>query len=155
MGNLNSFKSMILLLALLNILGSCGSNSVEKVNEPNEPAIDISGDDTRKKVNSHTEFGKFPYIHHIQNEGPKPTPGDKVTINYKLIGHGDVVKISTYDMKSPTTTTMPSMDHIKQRPSALYDALFLMSEGDSLTVFSLDTLPVVSHKFEIVLVKIL
>lgn len=87
--------------------------------------------ETRTMVNG------YEYIHHVKNEGNKPKAGDKVQYHVDLL-FGNTVLNST----SQAPAQMELRD-LKQsaKPSPIEASLRLMSEGDSLTVFTrIDTI---------------
>jgi len=85
----------------------------------------------------------YEYIHHISNNTNKPQEGDQVKY-HKLVYKNDTSLLqSTYLLLEPRADIMIPRDSAPSPPHPTYDALFLMSPGDSLTVYQdLDTFPV-------------
>ncbi len=87
-----------------------------------------------------TESG-FRYIHYIQNDGPKPQPGDVVSFHaYQYMG--DSVVFSTRERGRAASVLIPTTEVKSTNPSPIVEAVKLMSVGDSMSVFyPLDSLP--------------
>ncbi len=86
-----------------------------------------------------TEAG-FPYKHHVQSEGPQPQVGDQITYHETITKNDTSVLFSSIKTGQPRVLVLPARATLKQPTPPQYDALFLMSVGDSLTVYqSLDT----------------
>ena len=88
-----------------------------------------------------TESG-YKYVHHVKNDGPKPQFGDQVTYHIVVFQNDTALLSSTYYLLEPRKDVLPAKDKVATPPPPSYEALFLMSVGDSLTVFQdLDTFP--------------
>ncbi len=88
-----------------------------------------------------TESG-YKYIHHIKNDGPKPQVGDQITYHTIVFQNDTTLLSSTYYKIEPQTAILPAKDRVPVPAPPDYEVLFLMSIGDSLTVFQeLDTFP--------------
>ncbi len=93
-------------------------------------------------IQNRSESG-YEYIHHIKNDGPKPKVGDQVTFHNIVYQNDTTLLSSTYYLLEPQTAILPATDKVPIPAPPDYEVLFLMSEGDSLTVFQeLDTFPV-------------
>ncbi|MCB0544398.1 MAG: hypothetical protein KDC70_12815, partial [Saprospiraceae bacterium] len=81
-----------------------------------------------------TEHG-FRFVNHTNKEGNKPQPGETVLVQtYTYIG--DSLMASTQkNFGGPREFTLFTPDRAPKRIPAIYDALLLMSEGDSGTVY--------------------
>jgi hypothetical protein len=85
-----------------------------------------------------TEHG-FRLIKHTDNKGEKPQYGDKVLVNVTTYV-GDSIMGSTWRTGGPREIDLPPADKIPAKGVPVFDALLLMSKGDSCTVFqTLDT----------------
>ena len=81
----------------------------------------------------------YPYEHIVRNEGVKPVIGDKVEY-HEIVFKNDSLVRSTYLNLEPVKAVMPERDKVASPPPPSYDAIFLMSTGDSLiTYHTLDT----------------
>ena len=84
----------------------------------------------------------YKFIHHVQNEGFKPSVGDQVTYHIVVFKNDTSLVSSTYYLLEPRKDILPAADKVANPAPPDYEALFFMSEGDSLTVFQeLDTFP--------------
>ncbi len=85
-------------------------------------------------VKGQTESG-YPYVHHVNNNGPKPKEGDQVSY-HKIVAQSDTILLqSTYMMLEPRRDVLTPKDSLTPPYNPIYEALFLMSVGDSLTVY--------------------
>jgi FKBP-type peptidyl-prolyl cis-trans isomerase len=108
------------ILTLLGLLLSCNNDQQSK-------SISPSG---------------YEYIHHIKNDGPKPQVGDQVTFHNVVFQNDTTLLSSTFYKLEPQTAVLPPKDKVPVPTPPDYEVLFLMSVGDSLTVFQdLDTFP--------------
>ncbi|MDX2136184.1 MAG: FKBP-type peptidyl-prolyl cis-trans isomerase [Saprospiraceae bacterium] len=89
------------------------------------------------KKETTTEHG-FRFIHHVNKGGTKAVPGDMVRMHFYTY-LGDSLMMSSrmrdakpYEMKLPTTE---ELTRFGDKFPAPLDALFMMAEGDSATVF--------------------
>lgn len=79
----------------------------------------------------------YAYVHHTQNEGDLPQQGDKVVFHVD-IKHGDAITDSSRQQQKPASMILRAPQAIN---SPIEDALFMMSKGDSLSIFvQIDTL---------------
>ncbi len=84
----------------------------------------------------------YEYIHHIKNDGPKPLVGDQVTFHTVVFQNDTTLLSSSYYKIEPQSAILPAKDKVPVPAPPDYEVLFLMSVGDSLTVFQeLDTFP--------------
>jgi len=81
-----------------------------------------------------TEHG-FRFINHTNTGGEKPKPGSTCLIQfYSYIG--DSLMASTVKSSGgPREYTLPEADKLPKRVPAIYDALLLAGEGDSVTIY--------------------
>lgn len=81
-----------------------------------------------------TEHG-FRFINHTNKSGEKPKVGETVAVNtYTYIG--DSLFASTIrNFGGPREYTIPEPDKLPERIPPLYDAVLLMTEGDSATIY--------------------
>ncbi len=103
--------------------------------------ISSCGNESNQNAKKRSESG-YEYIHHIQNDGPKPQVGDQVTYHNIVFQNDTTLLSSTYYLFEPQTAILPENDKVPVPVPPDYEVLFLMSIGDSLTVFQeLDTFP--------------
>ena len=99
------------------------------------------GNENNQLTKKRSESG-YEYIHHIQNDGPKPKVGDQVTYHDVVFQNDTTLLSSTFYLFEPQTAILPAKDKVPVPAPPDYEVLFLMSVGDSLTVFQeLDTFP--------------
>ena len=97
--------------------------------------------ETNSAAKSKTESG-YDYIHHVKNDGQKPQVGDQVTYHIVVFRNDTALLSSTYYLLEPRMDILPAKDQVANPAPPDYEALFLMSVGDSLTVYQdLDTFP--------------
>lgn len=90
----------------------------------------------------------YPFTYHINKEGPTPQPGDYVYFQL-YIRNEDSVVYSTRRMGQQPKAPFPDYSLSTERPAPQMDALRVMSEGDSITLFyRIDTLPQKPRGFE-------
>ncbi len=84
----------------------------------------------------------YEYVHHVNHNSEKPNVGDQVKY-HKIVFKNDTTMLqSTYLLLEPRADILIPRDSVPQPPHPTYDALFLMSPGDSMTVYQhLDTFP--------------
>lgn len=84
----------------------------------------------------------YKYIMHVDKEGPTAQPGDLVVYTEKILRRDSSVWRTSEGMGRPNQLVIPKLDEVEQSMEmAWFEALSLMSEGDSLTLFqSLDTI---------------
>jgi FKBP-type peptidyl-prolyl cis-trans isomerase FkpA len=89
-----------------------------------------------------TEHG-YRVVKHTSNDGPKAVPGDQALIHVATY-IGDSLMGSTFKMGgAPREYTIPEKDKLGKRVPPVYEALLMMSKGDSVTVYQdLDSLMV-------------
>ncbi|MEO1627307.1 MAG: FKBP-type peptidyl-prolyl cis-trans isomerase [Bacteroidota bacterium] len=76
----------------------------------------------------------YKYLHHVRNKGPKPKAGDEVQY-HETVFKNDTLIQSTYYYGDPRKIVMPHPDSVANPPRPDYEALLLMSAGDSMTVY--------------------
>jgi FKBP-type peptidyl-prolyl cis-trans isomerase FkpA len=83
----------------------------------------------------------FKYIHHIQNEGPKPQAGEYVYFHIEVFIDDSLLQSSREHNDVPIAQ-IPTADQAKVQPNPVTDILPLMSVGDSVSINQpLDSLP--------------
>lgn len=81
-----------------------------------------------------TEHG-FRFVNHTNNNGQKPQPGESVLVQH-YVWIGDSLMSSTQrNFGGPREYELFTKDALPKRVPALYDAVLLMGEGDSATIF--------------------
>lgn len=133
-------------LFVILLLASCDS---KKAGTPSEEAPVTTAVKTE-----YTEFGHFPYQHHIRHEGRKPTAGSYVQYNYRLTQNGQEIG-NSFQSPTPPIGILPSDEQIKTNPQPLHEALRIMSEGDSVSISTKGSSITDDYSYEIVLVKII
>lgn len=134
-------KIYFLSFAILVLcLFACDNPGGLEVNDAASPHLSAS--DTKEyDVNGRTATG-YEYLHHIKNNTTWPKVGDQVTYQKIVYKNDTTVLQSTYYLLEPRSDILAPPDSVPQPPHPTYDALFLMSPGDSLTVFQpLDGFP--------------
>lgn len=132
-------RSLFFLFSLLIFLWlGCGQNN-EQLDQDEQTVA--AGEETAVKETEEsasemqlTEIGNFEFVHHIQNEGPKPQPGNIVQYNYQL-RQGNKVMVNTFGQKA-TGAYFPTDEEAQKDPKPVVEALRRMSVGDSLTLVS-------------------
>ncbi len=85
--------------------------------------------------------GGFRYVHHKKNGGAKPQPGEYVYYKVSIFADDSLVYNSRDEAQAPRVV-MPEAEQLKTNPSPVIDVLYLMSPGDSLTLYyPLDSMP--------------
>lgn len=86
-----------------------------------------------------TEHG-FRFINHTNKGGQKPQPGESVLVqSYVWIGDS-LLSSSQKNFGGPREYELFTKDDLPKRVPAIYDAVLLMGEGDSATIFeTIDT----------------
>lgn len=82
-----------------------------------------------------TTANGFSYIHHVKNGGTTPQVGEYAYFQAKMRNGEEVTLDSRTNPTMPRVIIPDPTDLSKGRPSAVVEALVLMSVGDSLTVF--------------------
>ncbi|MCB0532778.1 MAG: FKBP-type peptidyl-prolyl cis-trans isomerase [Lewinellaceae bacterium] len=81
-----------------------------------------------------TEHG-YRFVNHTDKGGVKPQPGEAVLVqSYVYIGDS-LMSSSQKRFGGPQEYTLYPKDQLPERVPALYDAMLLMGEGDSATIF--------------------
>ncbi len=81
----------------------------------------------------------YPYVMKVSNGGEKPAVGSQVQYHESALKN-DSLLYSTRSLNSPRKIIMPPVDKVGRPIPPSYEALFLMSKGDSLVVYQdLDT----------------
>lgn len=81
-----------------------------------------------------TEHG-YRFLNHTNTGGTKPQPGEAVLVqSYVYIGDS-LMSSSVKRFGGPQEYTLYPKDQLPERVPALYDAVLLMGEGDSATIF--------------------
>ncbi len=114
-------------------LSACQGDQKEANN-----ATDTAG----KSITGKTPVG-YAYEHLVRNGGKKPKEGDMVKYHQIFLKNDSLMLQSSYYFARPFEAVLPPRDTFAKQgmqPPAFYDALFLMSAGDSLIVhMDLDT----------------
>ncbi|MBK7407396.1 MAG: FKBP-type peptidyl-prolyl cis-trans isomerase [Saprospirales bacterium] len=99
------------------------------------------------EVSENLTANGFPYIHHIQNEGPRPKPGDYAYFHV-IMARGDTVLYDSDTQAQLPMLQIPSPENRPDKPSPIIDGLVLMAVGDSLTVlYSIDSVSQMTYRF--------
>ena len=141
LSRLNSFEGLDVLricksaLALMVILIISCNNGNSDTQLASSTGKNVSGEEV------FTPAG-YRCVHHIKNEGIKPKVGDQVTYHNLIFKNDTSLVSSTYYLFEPQSAVLPGKDGVPSPPPPDYEAIFLMSPGDSLTVYQkLDTFP--------------
>ena len=122
----------ILFMACENA-GKTESGTKAKSEVPSKPrGTKVNLDDLPKTLS------QYPYIHHRDNEGTKAQVGDEVAY-HQIVMKNDTLLQSSYYFGAPRKIVLPSRDSVASPPPPSYDALLLMSPGDSMTLYQLLT----------------
>lgn len=81
-----------------------------------------------------TEHG-FRFINHTNKGGQKPQPGQTVVYHLEAFIADSLVGSTRQNFGSPRENLLPAKDKLPKRVPALYDALLLSGEGDSVTIY--------------------
>jgi FKBP-type peptidyl-prolyl cis-trans isomerase len=129
---------MCVVLSMLSLLACDDSTG----NNVNNPEIETSTKDAvEHNIKGRTNAG-YEYVHHIKNNTIRPKVGDQVKYHKIVYKNDTTVLQSTYYLLEPRADILIPPDSVPQPPHPTYDALFLMSPGDSMTVFQpLDNFP--------------
>lgn len=84
---------------------------------------------TYKKTNS-----GYTYAFHTNEKGKEPQVGDEVAY-HQVVMKNDTLLQSTWYQQEPRKTILPPKDSVASPPPPHYEALLLMSPGDSLTIW--------------------
>ncbi len=81
------------------------------------------------------------FTNHTNGTTPKAQSGELVTVNVYTWLNDSLVSSTIRDMGGPREVMLPDTAQLNQRAPAVYDALFLMTKGDSATLLQeLDTM---------------
>ncbi|MFK7806889.1 MAG: FKBP-type peptidyl-prolyl cis-trans isomerase [Saprospiraceae bacterium] len=142
------FLSYLILIGFLSFFG-CSQNETQTADKTSET------NSTVEKTSSSTQSGKtyengsegrtssgYRYKFHVSNNGIRPAIGDQVRY-HEITFKNDSLVNSTYYRLEPTLAIIPGPTEIPNPPPPNYEAVLMMSPGDSLTVYhDLDTMAV-------------
>ncbi len=127
------------LLACLLFWG-CTQKENKAINTNNNNSETISQPTTtpEAKLLSQNKKGTTPtgyrYVHHFSYDGPKPALGDEVRYHEIVFNNDSLIKSSHYGFE-PIRAIIPTKDKIADPPPPNYDAVMMMSPGDSMTIW--------------------
>ncbi len=99
------------------------------------------GSSTNKGKRAVTTSG-YEYIHHVKNGGTTVQEGDKTFMHLVVTKNDSIELQSSYKMGRTFPQIIPPADKLQKPFPPTYEALMMMSEGDSLTIWqSLDSVP--------------
>lgn len=137
--NYNSF--LLLVLTLFSFLACEKPTATD--NDASGTVIKSDGTNAKMEtdVKGRTPTG-YKYVHHIKNNTQRAIVGDRVKY-HKIVYKNDTTLLqSTYLLLEPRADVLSPKDSVANPPPPTYDALFLMSPGDSMTLYQyLDTFP--------------
>lgn len=81
-----------------------------------------------------TEHG-FRFFNHTDKGGAKPQPGETVLVNHDTYVGDSLLASTLKSLGGPREYTMMAKENLPKRVPAIYDALLLMGEGDSATIY--------------------
>ena len=125
-------KIFLFLSFWILLLASCAGS-----NESKSAAKETQGEQkSSKKVlvelnDLPKTASNYPYIHHRKNEGSKAVVGDEVAY-HQIVMKNDTLLQSSFYFGAPRKIIMPPRDSVASPPPPSYDALLLMSPGDSM-----------------------
>lgn len=122
----------LLFFSIVFLVGCGQSTPPETAPETSESTHSDFGQDSESA--QRTEIGNFEFVHHIQNDGPKPQPGNIVQYNYRLMS-GQKEEENTFG-KKPVGAYFPEDEVAQSDPKPVVEALRRMSAGDSLTLIA-------------------
>ena len=129
---------LVVSLVIFLILQSACTEKEGATDKSNKPAQAEKNSELRG-----TTVTGYAYEHHIRNNGPKPKEGDMVKYHQIFLKNDSLMLQSSYYFARPFEAVLPPRDTFAKQgmqAPAFYDALFLMSAGDSLVVhMKLDT----------------
>lgn len=89
-----------------------------------------------------TTVNGFQYVHHIENNGAKPQPGEYAYFNIDIFVDDSLIQTSRDNPIDTPLVQVPDLEKAKLQPNPIIDVLPLMSIGDSVTINQpLDSLP--------------
>jgi hypothetical protein len=74
-------------------------------------------------------------IVHTKKDGPKADYGQSLMISVSTFVKDSMVQNTTRDFGGPREVQLPTKDQVKSKLPAVFEALLLMAEGDSATVY--------------------
>lgn len=81
------------------------------------------------------------FTNHTNGTTPKAQTGELITVNVYTWLNDSLVSSTTRDMGGPREVMLPDTAQLNERAPAVFDALFLMTKGDSATLIQqVDTL---------------
>lgn len=81
-----------------------------------------------------TEHG-YRFVNHTNKGGQKPTPGETVMFHFEAFIGDSLMGSTRKNFNGPREFELPTADKLPQRVPAVYDALLLSGEGDSVTIY--------------------
>jgi FKBP-type peptidyl-prolyl cis-trans isomerase FkpA len=134
-------KKLLYIGCVLSMLSLIACDNSTELEDENFTSVHSTADTTEYNIKGHTEAG-YEYLHHIRNNTTRPEVGDQVTYHKIVYKNDTTVLQSTYYLLEARSDILAPPDSIPQPPHPTYHSLFLMSPGDSLTVYQpLDTFP--------------
>lgn len=136
-----NIKTLIILALGVLVFMACDQSATKGAKKAAAQNIAQPGSKTEKGKEGRTATG-YKYVHHIKNNTKRATVGDRVKY-HKIIYKNDTTLLqSTYMLLEPRADVLRPRDSVANPPPPTYDALFLMSPGDSMTLYQyLDTFP--------------
>ncbi len=146
-------RYIIALLSVLLIFSACtdtASTSTTATESENKAKSGNNKNLVVGKLIPGAKEGKtdtgYPYVLHIQHEGPKPALGDQITYHEILFLNDSLMKSSHYGFE-PIKTVMPEERLVSRPAPPSYEAIKMMSVKDSITIYQkVDTTAVGSAK---------
>lgn len=97
-----------------------------------------------RTVEAQTASG-FSYVHHIQNEGPKPKPGE-YAIFHVIMTQRDSILFDSDKQPQKPIVQIPEQGKMPLKPSPILEGLALMAIGDSLSLkYPVDSTVITYH----------
>ncbi len=93
-----------------------------------------SGTKKQQKLEYKKTKSGYTYVFHQDKKGKKPKVGDEVAY-HQIVMKNDTLLQSTWYQQEPRKTVLPPKDSVASPPPPHYEALLLMSPGDSLTIW--------------------
>lgn len=83
-----------------------------------------------------TEHG-YRFVNHVNGSGAKPVAGEGVSMHiYVYVGDSMFVSTRKNNNGNPSEFTIPETKELPEKVPPVYDAVFLMSEGDSASIYA-------------------
>lgn len=136
-------SSVIVFAVLFLSFYSCGQPTT-KDNKTESVKNETTTGSFKKTKNGEKGITKdgYEYVHHVSNNTSRPEVGDQVKYHKVVYKNDTSLLQSTYYLLEPRADILISPDSVPQPPHPTYAALFMMSPGDSMTVYQqLDTFP--------------